>query len=44
MVIVISNVIKNIVKFRLKNFSSAYIYNILIVLAVMDLLNLNIKK
>ncbi len=34
----------NIVKFRLKNFSSAYIYNILIALAVINLLNLNIKK
>lgn len=35
---------KNIVKFRLRNFSTAYIYNILIVLAVISLLNLNVKK
>ncbi len=35
---------KNIVKFRLRNFSTAYIYNIPIVLAVISLLNLNVKK
>ena len=35
---------KNIVKFRLRNFSTAYIYNILIVLAVISSLNLNVKK
>ncbi len=35
---------KKIIKFRLKNFSIPHIYNILIVLAVTNLLNLNIKK